>query len=199
MNHDIIVIGAGPAGMAAAIRVKQLNEDISVCVLEKGSEIGAHILSGAVLNPKALDELLPEWRDEAPADAEVTSEDVTFLTQKMGFNLPIVPPPMHNKGNVIVSASRIARWMATKAEAMGVMIFAGFPAVESMQRWMRPFITRTTWFFTYASSACILPVLLRQCAYSGRSFAICSSTVRNPGSVTSALPPRPVACPGFAR
>jgi len=142
MDVDVLFVGAGAASLAGAIRlmqcIKEHNErgegepiaEPSIAIVEKGSEVGAHILSGAVLNPRALDELLPQWRDEAPADAEVTSEDVTFLTEKMGFNLPVVPPPMHNKGNVIVSASRMARWMASKAEALGVMIFPGFPAVD---------------------------------------------------------------------
>ncbi len=142
MDVDVLFVGAGAASLAGAIRLMQCiqahNEsgegdpiqDPTIAIVEKGSEVGAHILSGAVLNPQALDELLPDWREQAPIGPEVDDEDVTFLTENGGFNLPIVPPPMHNKGKVIVSASRLARWLASKAEEMGVMIFPGFPAVD---------------------------------------------------------------------
>ncbi|HCP48534.1 MAG TPA: electron transfer flavoprotein-ubiquinone oxidoreductase, partial [Deltaproteobacteria bacterium] len=142
MDVDVLFVGAGVASLAGAIRLMQCiqahNEkgegdpiqEPTIAIVEKGSEVGAHILSGAVMNPVALDELLPGWRDEAPIEAEVTDEDVTYLTATKSLNLPVIPPPMHNKGNLIVSASRIARWMAEKAESMGVMIFPGFPAVD---------------------------------------------------------------------
>ena len=140
MEVDVLFVGAGVSSLAGAIRFMQMMEEakengvdipeLSVAVLEKGSEIGAHIFSGAVMNPKALDELLPGWREDEPFEAEVHKERVSFLTQYAGYDFPMPPPPLDNHGNLIVSASRIARYLGQKAEAMGVMIFAGFPAVD---------------------------------------------------------------------
>ncbi len=132
MSFDVLIVGAGPAGLAAAIRLKQLSPDAAVCVVEKGSEVGAHILSGAVLEPRALDELIPDWRDDPPALATLAGEDrFVFLTQTRAISLP-TPPAMHNHGNYIVSLGNVCRWLAAKAEALGVEIYAGFAASETI-------------------------------------------------------------------
>ena len=138
MPYDVVVVGAGPAGLSAAIRLKQLaNEagsELSVCILEKGSEVGAHILSGAVIDPKSLDELLPDWRDQGCPLAEVPVNDNQhwILTKNKKFGLPelISPGFMHNKGTYTGSLGNLCRWLAEQAEALGVEIFPGFPAAE---------------------------------------------------------------------
>jgi electron-transferring-flavoprotein dehydrogenase len=134
MPYDVVIVGAGPAGLAAAIRVKQVNADLTVCILEKGSEVGAHILSGAVVDPKGLDELLPDWRsDGCPlADVPVTDNQHWILGTKSKFEVPhfAAPPFMNNKGTYTGSLGNLCRWLAGKAEEMGVEIFPGFPASE---------------------------------------------------------------------
>ncbi len=128
MEFDVLVVGAGPAGLAAAIRLKQLQPDLGVCVVEKGSEVGAHILSGAVIEPRALDELLPGWRDdEPPLSTEATDDRFLWLTAGRSLQLP-TPPSMHNKGNYIGSLGSVVRWMGARAEALGVEIYPGFAA-----------------------------------------------------------------------
>jgi electron-transferring-flavoprotein dehydrogenase len=134
MPYDVVVVGAGPAGLGAAIRIKQLHADLSVCVLEKGSEVGAHILSGAVVDPRAMDELLPDWREDGCplAQTPVTDNWHWVLTKSGKYAVPhaLMPPFMNNHGTYTASLGNLCRWLGGKAEELGVEVFPGFPAAE---------------------------------------------------------------------
>ena len=133
MNYDVVVVGAGPAGLSAAIKLKQLSSEISVCIIEKGSEVGSHILSGAILETSSLNELIPNWKDlNAPIKTKVKKESFLLLTKKQKINLPnfILPRDMKNDNNYIISLGNLCKWMAEYAEKLGVDIFPGFTAKE---------------------------------------------------------------------
>ena len=131
MDYDVVVVGAGPSGLATAIKIKQLNPDINVCILEKGSEVGAHILSGNVFETRALDELIPDWREkDSPIKTKVSKEKFLFLSKNKSLSWPtwLLPSVQKNHNNYIISLANLCRWLATEAENLGVEIFPGFAA-----------------------------------------------------------------------
>ena len=134
MEFDVVIVGAGPSGLAAAIRLKQLNADLSIVVVEKGSEVGAHILSGAVIDPVSLDKLMPDWREDAdcPLKTQVKDDRFYWMTAGSAIRLPnfVMPPLMNNHHCYIGSLGNVCRWLAPKAEALGVEIYPGFAAAE---------------------------------------------------------------------
>ena len=142
MEADVTIVGGGPAGMACALRLSQLIDQYkkrypgsqltkeNIYVLEKAREAGQHNLSGAVLDPRAMDELLPGWRNEAPLDAQVERESVYYLTEKKAFRAPMMPPPMRDHGNYIISINRFVKWLAEKVEQAGITVFTGFAGAD---------------------------------------------------------------------
>ena len=137
MKYDVVIVGAGPSGLATAIKLKQIDSNLNVCILEKGAEVGAHILSGNVFETKALDELLPNWKDEgAPIKTKVSKEKFLFLSKNKSFSWPtwLLPAVQKNHSNYIISLANLCRWLAEQAEKLGIEIFPGFPASEILYK-----------------------------------------------------------------
>src|SRR5438552_7380830 len=131
LELGVVIVGGGPAGLAAAYHLRKLNKDLSIAVLEKGKEIGAHIISGAVMDPRGINELMPDWKEKgAPVEKPVEEDHVLYLTKTRKFGLPIVPPPLQNHGNYIISLNKFTRWFGEQVERAGVDIFAGFAGAE---------------------------------------------------------------------
>ena len=134
MEYDVVIVGAGPSGLSTAIKLKQLskknNKEISICIVEKGSEVGSHILSGAVVETKSLDELIPNWKDtDIPVKTQAKKDKFLYLTEHKSYTLP-TPPQMKNHGNYIVSLGNLCNWLGNYAENLGIEIYPGFSASE---------------------------------------------------------------------
>src|SRR5438128_3006570 len=131
LDVDVLIVGGGPAGLAAAYHLRKLNKDLSTAVLEIGKEICSHIISGAVMDPRGINELMPDWKEKGgPIENPVEEDHVLFLTENRKFGLPIVPAPLQNHGNYIISLNKFTRWFGEHVEASGVDIFAGFAGAE---------------------------------------------------------------------
>jgi electron-transferring-flavoprotein dehydrogenase len=139
LEVDVLIVGGGPAGLAAAWHLRQLTQksgmpDVSIAVLDKGRELGAHSISGAVMDPRGIDELMPDWEQRGvPVEHVVSDDRVLYLTKNRKFTVPITPPPLHNRGNLIISLSRFMRWFGNQVEASGVEVFPGFAGVEILR------------------------------------------------------------------
>src|SRR5262245_16855102 len=148
LDVDVLIVGAGPAGLAAAYHLKQLAQaggrEVSIAVLEKGKEVGAHIISGAVMDPRGISELMPDWKERgAPIERPVETDWVVYLTKNRKFRFPITPPPLRNHGNYIISLNRFIRWLGTQVEQAGVDIFAGFAGADLLMEDSRVIGVRT--------------------------------------------------------
>src|SRR5581483_6172583 len=134
LEVDVLIVGAGPAGLATAIRLGELAQAagraLEILVIEKGGDVGNHGLSGAVMDPRGLDELLPDWRDGAPVESPVTSDQLWFLTTRAKIKAPLVPPPLNNRGKYVASLQKLCKWLGDKAEQAGAQVFPAFPGQE---------------------------------------------------------------------